>query len=159
MTKKSDELGAKLESIESAAREFIGRLESELELATGQRLAEQYVNDLRTQIEQARKVYDGLMAPVRDELAAARAEEELEYKSSIAQIEKNAGEVKAQIREDKMKSWIGGGGSLADFDDVFERVLYPQEMIKRAAQQEADPDTDQAKRAGRNLVQNSFDRF
>jgi hypothetical protein len=159
--KKSETLEAKLASIQRAADQMISKLEAELTIAEEQRFTEQAQERLRDQIAKARTTYDGLLAPVREELETARAEEAREYDQAMAQIEANAAATKATIKNEMMTAWLRSGGSLETFDEIFEAQLYPQEMARRTLSQTGtDPGAeDAARRQHQGIITDALTRF
>src|SRR5687767_5095642 len=103
---------AELQSLEQNANTFIGKLEGQLKEAEGQRLTEETQEDLRTQIKNARRTYDGILEERRKELETVRAAEAQSLKEFEAQISQNAAETKMEIKRKMMSNWIKAGGSL-----------------------------------------------
>jgi hypothetical protein len=156
---KSKDLEARLEALEREAASFIGKLEKELEIAQGQRFTQEAQDDLKTRIAQARATYERILEPVRKDLQAVQAAEDIALRQMEAEIEARAAETKQLIKADFMKRWIQEGGSLESFDKIFEEQLYPQEMARRMGQQNDRVEEDQARQRARSAIRDGFSRF
>jgi hypothetical protein len=150
-TPKSEEIGARLEILRSDANRFIGNLEGELEKAKGQRLTEQYQEELKAKIQQARSTYGTLVSQVEAELVAAQKAEAEALQRTEAEIKANAAAVKEDIKKRLLMAWIQSGGDPDSFELAWP-ALYQAEMIKRTSKKVEDPTT----RANANLITRTF---
>lgn len=153
----STTIEAELQALEQNASTFIGKLEQQLKTAEGERLTEETQENLRTQIQNARRSYDGILKERRTELETVRAAEAQALKAAEAQIERHAAETKSQIKREMMTNWVKAGGSLDAFDKIFEEQLYPAEMTRRTLRQGSDQGEEgQARRQQQNLIRGTF---
>ena len=84
-------------------------------------------------------------------------QEQAQLQKTTEAIEARAAEVKMELKREMMTSWIQSGGSLEDFDKIFEEQLYPQEMARRTLSK--GPEQQAVEEARRNMQRIIVDGF